>query len=332
MKLEAAGADEVAQHLRIDIEREEKLAPDQLEQKLAQLASLQADVDKLRREARAVPQLLLKVKIVDIDVTQARKLGIEMKVSAAQQPGLKESFAKLGMTLVGPAPAAEPNPSVMVLPRPNALSAALEAMERQNLAVVKCAPNLMVYSGSPASFCAGGEFPITLVQNGMASTAMKRYGTEVDLSPVVQANGRVHVNIRARISDVDPLHSIETDGHTVPGLRSFEIATAFDACVGETLVLSTTSQQSNGGCSSCAVTGDATSAEDGCGADCARGAHEILRLVLVTPELVEAPGTASSHEPVATVEVEPIDRHDQMRAQRNQLLDKVDAPRNAQRR
>jgi pilus assembly protein CpaC len=88
----------------------------------------------------------------------------------------------------------------------------LEAMRRDNLAKILAEPTLITISGRPAYFQSGGEIPvITSGGVGVApNTRYKNYGTEIDFVPIVLGNGKIRLEVRPRISEIDASRSTGT--------------------------------------------------------------------------------------------------------------------------
>ena len=96
----------------------------------------------------------------------------------------------------------------------------------------------MTVSGRPASFNVGGEIPVPVPQSlGTISIEYKKYGTQLDFIPIVQGNGMIRLEIRPRISEIDPSRSVDAGGHTVPGLRSRDAETGVELRAGQTLAI-----------------------------------------------------------------------------------------------
>jgi pilus assembly protein CpaC len=114
----------------------------------------------------------------------------------------------------------------------------LDLLRRNNLAKVLAEPTLVATSGRPASFHSGGEFPI-LVPQGLGNIAVeyRQYGTRVDYVPFVLGNGRVRLEVRPTVSEVDPSRSVSLGNSTVPALRSRWVDTAVEMRSGQTLAL-----------------------------------------------------------------------------------------------
>jgi pilus assembly protein CpaC len=72
---------------------------------------------------------------------------------------------------------------------------------------------------------------------GTVSIEYKKFGTQVDFVPIVLGNGNVRLEVRPRISEIDPTRSITINGTTVPGLRVREADTGVEMKPGQTLAI-----------------------------------------------------------------------------------------------
>jgi pilus assembly protein CpaC len=120
----------------------------------------------------------------------------------------------------------------------NAFFGFLDALRQYNLVKVLAEPTLVTVSGRPASFNSGGEFPIIVPQSlGTVSIEYRQFGTRVDFVPIVLGNGRVRLEVRPQVSEVDPSRSVTINNTTVPGLRTRWVDTAVEMNAGQTLAL-----------------------------------------------------------------------------------------------
>jgi pilus assembly protein CpaC len=114
----------------------------------------------------------------------------------------------------------------------------LEALRQYNLVKVLAEPTLVTVSGRPASFSSGGEFPIIVPQSlGTVSIEYRQFGTRVDFVPIVLGNGRVRLEVRPQVSEIDPARSVSIANTSVPGLRTRWVDTAVEMNAGQTLAL-----------------------------------------------------------------------------------------------
>ena len=135
---------------------------------------------RLRRH-RHERQVMLKVRFAEADRSKLNQFGINLFSTGAtntigtvstQQFGpltlSAEQWTRAGLELNCS------NLSDLLnifLFRPDInLGATIRALQQKNVLQILAEPNLMAYSGQPAHFLAGGEFPYPVVQGGTAGT------------------------------------------------------------------------------------------------------------------------------------------------------------------
>ena len=99
-------------------------------------------------------------------------------------------------------------------------------------------PDLMTYSGRPAFFNVGGEFPILAPQSlGTVSVEYKKFGTQIDFVPIVLGNGNIRLEVRPRVSEIDGTRSVVLGGNELPALRVREADTGMELRPGQTMAI-----------------------------------------------------------------------------------------------
>ncbi|MBN9587532.1 MAG: hypothetical protein BGN85_05645 [Alphaproteobacteria bacterium 64-11] len=104
------------------------------------------------------------------------------------------------------------------------LSATLNALEKKGVVRTLAEPNLVALSGDTASFLAGGEFPIPVVQsiNGAAPTVTiqyKDFGVGLGFTPTITGTDYINLVMNSEVSSLDNTAAISANGFTVPGLK-----------------------------------------------------------------------------------------------------------------
>ena len=80
----------------------------------------------------------------------------------------------------------------------------LNALREDDLAKLHSEPDLVTISGRPAYMLVGGEIGYQVIKRlGGTSVGFKEYGTRLDFVPIVLGNGRMHIDVRARVSQLD---------------------------------------------------------------------------------------------------------------------------------
>ncbi|WP_245480936.1 type II and III secretion system protein family protein [Mesorhizobium sp. M1E.F.Ca.ET.041.01.1.1] len=79
----------------------------------------------------------------------------------------------------------------------------IEALESKGLVRLLAEPNLTTVSGETASFNAGGEVPIRSVNSqGEIEIVFKQFGVNLNFTPVVLDDGKVHIKLAPEVSDL----------------------------------------------------------------------------------------------------------------------------------
>jgi pilus assembly protein CpaC len=82
-------------------------------------------------------------------------------------------------------------------------------------------PNLIAYNGQEASFLAGGEFPIPVVQGatGSVSVVFKEFGIRLNFKPTI-AGDVIRLKVRPEVSALDFANGISLSGFRIPALTT----------------------------------------------------------------------------------------------------------------
>jgi len=204
-----------------------------------------------------VQQVLLHVKLMEVSRTKLRTLGFDWaqisgnNIIASSASGLLSSAAAgssewkmvSGLPVLDVKPpsvvtASGPTFDFNVTQNTNAFFGILEALRRDNLLKILAEPTLTTVSGRPATFNVGGEIPILVPQSlGTVAIEYKKYGTQLDFIPIVLGDGKIRLEVRPKVSEIDPSNSISLQGISVPGLRSREVETGVELNAGQTLAI-----------------------------------------------------------------------------------------------
>lgn len=104
-------------------------------------------------------------------------------------------------------------------------------------------PNLVTRSGEEASFLAGGEFPVPVVQSvgsgGGTSISIeyKEFGVRLNFRPVVLGEGTIRLRVRPEVSELSDVGSVSVEGFTVPALISRRADATLELNSGETFAM-----------------------------------------------------------------------------------------------
>jgi len=191
-------------------------------------------------------QVLLHVKVMEVSRTKLRQLGFDWakitgsNVITSGPSGLLSDYN--ASELVSPGSyfrTASPSTfSFSVVNGSSAFFGVLEAMRQDNLMKILSEPTLVTVSGRPASFNSGGEIPVPVPQSlGTLSIEWKKYGTHIEFVPIVLGNGKIRLEVRPRISELDETRSFNMAGTQIPGIKSRDADTGVELQAGQTLAI-----------------------------------------------------------------------------------------------
>lgn len=127
------------------------------------------------------------------------------------------------------------------------LFSALDALERKGLVKTLAEPTLIALSGESASFLAGGEFPIPVLQgnggggggvgNGGITIEFKPFGVSLAFTPTVLDDGVISLEVSPEVSSIDPSASVSVNGLVVPGLLTRRAKTTVELRDGQSFAI-----------------------------------------------------------------------------------------------
>jgi pilus assembly protein CpaC len=82
-------------------------------------------------------------------------------------------------------------------------------------------PNLIAYNGQEASFLAGGEFPVPVVQGatGTVTVLFKEFGIRLNFKPTI-AGDVIRLKVRPEVSALDFANGVSLEGFRIPALTT----------------------------------------------------------------------------------------------------------------
>jgi pilus assembly protein CpaC len=194
-------------------------------------------------------EVLLHVKVFEVSRTKLQQLGFDFGHSngnsffATSVSGLFDaSKATTGAAITSGAAndLAGDTMRFGVVSGNTAFFGLLDAMRKYSLAKIVAEPTLVAMSGRAANFNDGGEIPI-LEPGGLGTTTIdwKSFGTQVDFIPIVYGNGKLRLEVKPRVTQLDYSIGVTIPGttSTTPGLDVREVNTAVEMKPGQTLAI-----------------------------------------------------------------------------------------------
>lgn len=189
-------------------------------------------------------QVLLKVRIVEMQRTVTKQLGINLNAIGQLGDSTVSLFSNNGLqTGSGFEGTFGFNNSAGGALQ--SIGGTLSALERVGLIRTKAEPTLVTTSGETANFLSGGEFPL-LTNVFFDDTGrlqrefeFKPYGVSLGFTPVVLSENRISLNISTEVSEPTTEGSFETGGVSsdILGLRVRRANTVVELPAGGSLVI-----------------------------------------------------------------------------------------------
>src|SRR4051794_18305706 len=191
-----------------------------------------------------VQQVLLKVKVMEMSRTKLRRMATDFSVlsnnggffSTGVSGLITNTDVSSGVHTV--TDTAGKAAEFGIVNGGTTFFGFLDWLQQNHIAKILSEPNIVAVSGRPAQFNVGGEIPIVVPQSlGTASIEYKPFGTQIDFLPIVLGNGRIRLEVRPRISEIDDSRSVVIQNFTVPALTVRQVDTAVEMQAGQTFAL-----------------------------------------------------------------------------------------------
>jgi pilus assembly protein CpaC len=215
------------------------------------------------QEVGASNQVLLKVRFAEVSRSAMTELGASFftaptgventigRVTTQQfaAPGFDElQYSKAGSTSAFGQPVTNSSGkftfsdflNLFLFSEKYDLGLMVRALQTRGLFQSLAEPNLVAESGKEASFLAGGEFPIPIVQGsgtGQAiSVQFKEFGVRLNFTPTVEGD-RIHLKVRPEVSTLDFANAVVLNGFRIPALSTRRTETELELRNGQTFAI-----------------------------------------------------------------------------------------------
>jgi pilus assembly protein CpaC len=105
--------------------------------------------------------------------------------------------------------------------REHGVGGLMRALEQRGAFQSLAEPNLIAYNGQEASFLAGGEFPIPVVQGatGTVTVQFKEFGIRLNFKPTI-AGDAIRLKVKPEVSTLDFANGVSLGGFRIPALTT----------------------------------------------------------------------------------------------------------------
>ena len=201
-------------------------------------------VNLLESPVKNLSQVQLMVRVAEVNRSKMRELGSSYAYQGSPGSGgfangggpgilsnatngvLTSAFSGLNLFLLG-----------------GNTMAMIKAMQTNGALRALAEPNLIAMNGQEASFLAGGEFPIPIVQGGNTGTGssvtivFKEYGVRLNFKPTIIDEDHIRLELEPEVSTLDFANGVRFDGFVVPALRTRRAKTGVELRDGQSFAL-----------------------------------------------------------------------------------------------
>ena len=117
------------------------------------------------------------------------------------------------------------------------LNGLIDALDDEGLITVLAEPNLTAMSGKPATFLAGGEFPIVVPDDGKVTVEFKQFGVSLAFTPTVMSANRINLHVNPEVSQLSNAGAVELGGFSIPALTTRRAETTVELGNGQSFAI-----------------------------------------------------------------------------------------------
>jgi pilus assembly protein CpaC len=196
-------------------------------------------VNMLRTPVADALQVQMQIRVAEVNRQVLREVGAAYRV-------LNPSFG-FDINPSGPPAAGSPLSSTLALFLGNSQSRAITdtfitALHSRGALRALAEPNLIAMNGKKASFLAGGEFPIPIIQSistGQSAITIqwKEFGVKLGFTPTIIDENHIQLDMEPEVSSLDFASGIRLSDLVLPALRVRRAKTVLELRDGQSFAL-----------------------------------------------------------------------------------------------
>src|SRR5690349_6095845 len=207
-------------------------------------------VNMLTSPVSDATQIQLQVRVAEVNRTKLRDYGTSF---LSAPPGGTGGYwnsgggpSSLGDTTTSSAGAIidtiiQPALNLFLFNRQINTGAMLKVLRQEGAFRELAEPNLIAMNGQQASFLAGGEFPVPVLQMGQSNTGItivwKEYGIRLNFKPTIIDEDHIRLELEPEVSTIDFSNGVRFNGFVVPALRTRRAKTGVELRDGQAFAL-----------------------------------------------------------------------------------------------
>ena len=202
-------------------------------------------VNMLQSPVTNMSQVQLQIRVAEVSRSKLRNLG----ASFVQSGGGTTTFAQGG----GPGTMGTNDErrdfvtefagdavNLFLFNRGLGTQAFIRALQTNGALRALAEPNLIAMNGQTASFLAGGEFPVPIIQAGSANAitvVFKEFGIRLNFKPTIIDEDHIRLELEPEVSTIDLNNGVRFNGFVIPGLRTRRARTGVELRDGQSFAL-----------------------------------------------------------------------------------------------
>jgi pilus assembly protein CpaC len=200
-------------------------------------------VNMLASPVKGMTQVQLQVRVAEVNRSRASDLGLSYSYQGSPGAGTYlnsgQGPSSLGNVVNGAMTGSLSSALNLFVMAGNTMSM-IRALQTQGALRELAEPNLIAMDGSQASFLAGGEFPVPIVQGGSnnsVSVTFKEYGVRLTFKPTIIDEDHIRLELEPEVSTIDFANGVKFDGFLIPALRTRRAKTSVELRDGQSFSL-----------------------------------------------------------------------------------------------
>jgi pilus assembly protein CpaC len=189
-------------------------------------------------------QVILQVRFAEVNRRALTELGASLFLTRPEASGLSSTQQFPAPSIDKGAPGAADDLvfsdflNLFFFHRSSGVGAVIKALKTRGFFQSLAEPNLIAYNGQEASFLAGGEIPVPVVQgnNGSVTVQYKEFGIRLTFRPTI-AGDVIRLKVRPEVSTLDFGNGITLSGFRIPALSTRRAETDVELRDGQSFVI-----------------------------------------------------------------------------------------------
>jgi pilus assembly protein CpaC len=206
-------------------------------------------VNMLQSPVKETAQVQLQVRVAEVSRSKMREIGTSYGythdstvgyLNSGQGPSQLDNVS-MSPTTVAAESVLTPALNLFLGNGVAGLTGMLRALKSTGAIRSLAEPNLIAMDGQQASFLAGGEYPVPVVQaSGDKPTVtimFKEYGVRLNFKPTIIDEDHIRLELEPEVSTIDFANGVKLDGFLIPALKTRRAKTGVELRDGQSFAL-----------------------------------------------------------------------------------------------